>query len=458
MLNVISFIDKLASNVLLSGVVMSNNNNLKKKNRKFFSIANLPFYYGWVILFVASIGILASVPGQTMGVSVFTDYYINNLSISRVQISTSYMIGTLASSLLIPYAGIYFDKLGARFVAAVSTFFLGIFVLLLGNSQKIISFLSDNINLPHIAIVFIVITIGFFGIRFFGQGVLTLVSKGMVAKWFGARRGFAVGIMGLITAFGFSYAPQPLHKLILIFEWDKALIVIASFLIFIFLPVVILLYRADPDKYGIELEQGMREKKLSNNKSAMDASIEKSVKEARKEPLYWIILATLGYWSLFNTAFTFHVVSIFKETGLNAQEAVRIFLPMSIISVIARFIASYLSDRISIKYIYITYVSSLIFVSLSLFLLNLPGINLLIILTFGIANGLFGMLNIVTWPKIYGRKHLGAISGFAMSIVVAGSAIGPWFFSVIRFNKVLSSSWFIWNNYYYNFSYICFEG
>ncbi|MGD1822518.1 MAG: MFS transporter [Pleomorphochaeta sp.] len=411
---------------------MTNNNNLKNGKRKFFSIANLPFYYGWVILFVASIGILASIPGQTMGVSVFTDYYISNLEISRVQISTTYMIGTLASSLLIPYAGIYFDKLGARFVAAVSTLFLGLFLLLLGNSERIVNFLTNNINLPYLVIVFIVMTIGFFGIRFFGQGVLTLVSKGMVAKWFGPRRGFAVGIMGLITAFGFSFAPQPLHKLIQIFEWDRALIVIATFLIFIFLPIVILLYRADPNKYGIEVEEGMKEKKAKTNKSAMDAKVEKTVQEAKKEPLYWVILLSLGFWGMFNTAFTFHVVSIFNETGLDAEQAVRIFFPISVISVISRFLASYLSDRISIKYIYIAYISALICATLSLFLLNVPGINYLIIVAFGVAGGLFGMLNIVTWPKIYGRKHLGAISGFAMSIVVAGSAIGPWFFSIIK--------------------------
>lgn len=411
---------------------MTNNNNLKDSKKKFFSIANFPFYYGWVILFVASIGILASIPGQTMGVSVFTDYYISNLDISRVEISTSYMIGTLLSSFLIPYAGIYFDKLGARFVAAVSTLFLGLFLLLLGNSQEIVNYLLNKTNLAHIVVVFIVMTIGFFGIRFFGQGVLTLVSKGMVAKWFGPRRGFAVGIMGLITAFGFSFAPQPLHKMIQIFQWNKALIVIATFLIFIFLPIVILLYRADPNKYGIEVEQGMKEKKVSKNKSAMDAKIEKDVKQAKKEPLYWIILASLGFWSLFNTAFTFHVISIFKETGLDANQAVKIFFPISIISVISRFLASYLSDRISIKYIYIAYVLSLICSSFSLFLLNVPNITLLIIISFGVAGGLFGMLNIVTWPKIYGRKHIGAISGFAMSIVVAGSAIGPWFFSVVK--------------------------
>ncbi len=67
---------------------------LKKKS----VLLIFPFYYGWIILVVASIGVLASIPGQTMGVSVFTDYYISNLSISRVELSTAYMIGTLISS------------------------------------------------------------------------------------------------------------------------------------------------------------------------------------------------------------------------------------------------------------------------------------------------------------------------------------------------------------------------
>lgn len=54
------------------------------------------------------------------------------------------------------------------------------------------------------------------------------------------------------------------------------------------------------------------------------------------------------------------------------------------------------------------------------------------VIAFGIGGGLFGMLNIVTWPKLYGRKHFGAISEFAMAIVVAASAIGPWTFSLIK--------------------------
>lgn len=79
-------------------------------------ISTLPFYYGWVILVVGAIGVLASIPGQTMGVSVFTDHYIRELSLTRVGVSGSYMVGTLASSLIIPFAGIA----GAIFTLALT--------------------------------------------------------------------------------------------------------------------------------------------------------------------------------------------------------------------------------------------------------------------------------------------------------------------------------------------------
>jgi len=402
------------------------------KEHSFFRIRNFPFYYGWIILLVGSLGVLASIPGQTMGVSVFTDYYIQNLQISRVQISTAYMIGTLASSFIIPYAGIYFDRLGARVVAAIAAVFLSAFLLILGFSPRIVAFFLHFLQVPHLVVVFIVCTIGFFGIRFFGQGVLTLVCKGMVAKWFGSRRGFAVGLMGLITAFGFSFAPQPLNAMIQRFGWNHALLVIAGFLTCVFLPIVLIFFRAEPDKYGVTLEQGLRKKVAQNKNMAMDAQVEKTVQEARQEPVYWIILFSLAYWSLFNTAFTFNIVSIFGEIGLDATEAVKIFLPISIVSVCARFIASYLSDRIAIKYIYISYVIALLLASVSFMLIEHSFARILIIVSYGIAGGLFGMLNIVTWPKLYGRKHFGAISGFAMSAVVAGSAIGPWSFSLIK--------------------------
>lgn len=394
-------------------------------------ISSLPFYYGWVILAVGAIGVLASIPGQTMGVSVFTDHYIRELSLTRVGVSASYMVGTLASSLIIPFAGIFYDRKGSRITAGIATFFLGIFLLLLAFSKTIVGTVTNTLSLSPQVVTMVVLTLGFFGIRFFGQGVLTLVSRGMVARWFSSRRGLAVGLMGLVTAFGFSYAPRPLQHLIDSLGWSGALVALASLLLVVFLPLFLLTFRSDPASCSMEMEQGMAERKKTKGNSIGDALQQKDVAEARKEGRFWLILLAMGFSSLFTTAFTFHVVSIFSEFGQTAQEAVTIFLPISVISVIARFGGSYLSDRFPIKALFVVFALCLFLTSLSLVFFSIPVVRLLFLLPYGMASGLFGMLNIVTWPKLYGRKHIGAISGFAMSIIVAGSALGPWFFSLV---------------------------
>jgi len=44
-----------------------------------FDPGRVPFFYGWVIWFFSTLGFLVSVPGQTMGMAVFTDYFIEGL-------------------------------------------------------------------------------------------------------------------------------------------------------------------------------------------------------------------------------------------------------------------------------------------------------------------------------------------------------------------------------------------
>ena len=55
----------------------------------------------------------------------------------------------------------------------------------------------------------------------------------------------------------------------------------------------------------------------------------------------------------------------------------------------------------------------------------------LIIIGFGIAGGCYGTISGAFIPRFYGLKHLGAISGFFLSLLVIASAIGPWLFSSV---------------------------
>lgn len=420
---------KMDRNIPREFPLQDNTTHILAKKQSF--ISSLPFYYGWVILVVGAIGVISSIPGQTMGVSVFTDHYINDLSLTRVGVSSAYMVGTLTSSLIIPFAGIFYDRKGARLTAGLATFFLALFLLLLAFSRTIAGTLVTTFGLPATAVTLVVLTLGFFGIRFFGQGVLALVSRGMVARWFSTRRGLAVGLMGVVTAFGFSYAPQPLQNMIDTLGWSGALVAMAVILLAVCLPLFLLTFRSDPTSCSMEMEQGMAVRTKTKSFSVGDALEQKDIAQARKEVRFWLILLSLGFCALFTTAFTFHVVSVFSEFGQSAHEAVAIFLPISIISVIARFGGSSLSDSFPIKGIFVAFAISLFFTSLALVFFSSPLVRVIFLLPYGIASGLFGMLNIVTWPKLYGREHIGAISGFAMSIIVAGSALGPWFFSLV---------------------------
>ena len=92
--------------------------------------AKSPIFYGYIILVIGTIGIYCSIPGQTIGVSVFTDPVKDALGLSRNQFSNAYMIGTIASSLVIGRAGVWFDTYGARYVAFFAALTRGNLVLM----------------------------------------------------------------------------------------------------------------------------------------------------------------------------------------------------------------------------------------------------------------------------------------------------------------------------------------
>ena len=157
-------------------------------------------YYGWIVLFVGTLGIAASIPGQTMGVSVYTDNLLNALGLDRSQISLAYLIGTLSSGLFLPFVGRVLDQRGSRFVAVSASVSLAFFVFLMSKSALISDYFAQQFSLQKMHVSFVVITLIYFGVRQFGQGQLTLSSRTMIGLWFERRRGLAFGISGLVVS------------------------------------------------------------------------------------------------------------------------------------------------------------------------------------------------------------------------------------------------------------------
>ncbi len=146
---------------------------------------------------------------------------------------------------------------------------------------------------------------------------------------------------------------------------------------------------------------------------------------------FWAFTLGLSLSALYISGLTFHVVSVFEASGLTREQGLGIFIPTSVIAVGIQFLAGYASDYIRLKYLLHLFALGIILSIVGLIMLGGNSLAYwMIIGGNGVVWGLYTVLIGVTWPRFYGLKHLGAISGFSLSWTVIGSALGPYMFSL----------------------------
>jgi MFS transporter, OFA family, oxalate/formate antiporter len=95
-----------------------------------------PFFYGWVILLVGTIGLVMTSPAQTYNVSIFIDHFIQDLGISRSLVSTLYSAGTLVGSFTLPFWGAQIDRFGPRRMATLISILFALACIYMGFVQS----------------------------------------------------------------------------------------------------------------------------------------------------------------------------------------------------------------------------------------------------------------------------------------------------------------------------------
>lgn len=374
-----------------------------------------------MIWLFSTIGFLFSIPGQTMGMAVFTDPLIDVLGLSRTQLSMAYLFGTVGSSLFLTSAGRWYDRLGGRVMIAASSFALGVMVLFISAADHMASVAGG-----HWLVAFVVIMVGYFGVRFFGQGVLTSASRNVLLVWFVKRRGLVSGIRGVFVSLGFSLAPLMLAWLIVTFGWRGALVVMAVVVGALFPVLALVFIRDNPASVGL-----MPDGEPGVPGEHQDIEVHsKSLNEAQRSPVFWIYSMSLAMHALFGTALTFHVVSIFEEAGRGRDEAFGYFFPAAIFSTTVNLVASWLVDLHPLKPFLVAMLVFFIVGAVGLYNLEHAWGFWMLAAGFGAGGGLWGVTSNLAFIRFFGPLHLGEISGFNTSLTVFASAIGPAAFSV----------------------------
>jgi len=370
-----------------------------------FDPRRVPFFYGWVVVVVATLGVLCSAPGQTIGVAVFTDDLMAVTGLSRVQISLTYLVGTMGGALFLPGAGRIYDRLGARTMTVVTATAFGSTLLLLSQLDRAIAALRFLLSAEFFAIpvAFTVMAGSFFALRFLGQGVLTICSRNMMVKWFDARRGLANGVMGIMSSFGFSAAPVFFDVLIEEWGWKGAWQILGVSIIIGLTAQAVVFYRDNPEECGMKPDG----RQISNPSRRRATGSDHTAAQVRATLAFWLIML-----------------------GLGRDSAISVFLPAAGIAVASNFIGGWLSDRTTLRWHLALFLVGIIVTNIGVLHLHLSWGRYGIIVGSGLMGGMMRLLSTLAWPRYFGRRHLGAVSGFSMALGVSASAVGPSLFGL----------------------------
>lgn len=398
-----------------------------------FRPASLPFYYGWIVLVVSTIGLVMSAPGQTIGVSVFTEPLLAVTGLSRVDFSNAYLMGTLASGLMLPYAGTLIDRFGVRWSAIWSSIGLGC-VLGLLSRVDVMSAQVSELGVARKTAAYALLTIGFLGLRFAGQGMLTLVCRTMLGRWFERKRGLVSSISGPFASFAFAGSPLLLAAWVATSGWrgawqEMALVVGVGMTAFAWL-----FFRESPEHCGLEIDGGPARDRTIVPSRGTRARVEANPDtprrdftrpEALRTAAFWIVTLAVANHAMVGTGIALHIIDLGAEAGLSEAQALGIFLPITLISIPTGITMGMAIDRFPMRFLIMAMmVGQTLMFGLAPHL-GEPLLYVACLAGWGFSSGFYGPLTVAALPNYFGRTHLGAIQGVMMMVIVIASALGP---------------------------------
>ncbi|MGB3670691.1 MAG: MFS transporter [Phormidesmis sp.] len=403
-----------------------------------FSPAKFPVFYGWIILVASVLGVLTSIPGQTIGVSVFTDHLITATGLSRLQLANAYLLGTLTSGCLLPFGGKLLDRLGARPVVVLAAVGLGLTLCYLAVCDRLSLFLSGFLPLSAPTVAAVLLVIGFVSLRFCGQGMLTMTSRTTLGKWFDRRRGQVSGIEGVFIAAGFSIAPYGFSQAIAQLGWRGTWLSLGAIVGLGMSTVGWLLFRDNPEACGLRMDGDAVELAEAQGARTSPAIWGVTRKQALSTLAFWAVTLAFASQALSITGITFNIVSIGAEMGIAEARMVSIFVPIAAVSTVVGYGVGVACDRVRIQSLFIFMMVFQAMGIAAMANLDTPWMFWPTVVGMGVSGGCFGTLSTVVLPRFFGRKHLGAIAGVQMMAIVIASALGP---SLLASSKSVTGSY-----------------
>jgi MFS family permease len=228
------------------------------------ALARVPFYYGWVVMSVAALAMVGTLPGRTQGLGLITESLLKDLQVDRLAFAHMNLWATLLGSLCCIGIGRFQDQLGSRVMLVLVTTLLGAVVFAMS--------MTTSVTALFVLLIFS---------RGLGQSALSVVSLTMVGQWFRRRLSLAMGIYAVVLSMGFMAAFPIVGSLVVTDGWRTAWAAIGWCLLPGLAVVGWLLVRRAPEACGLALEN-------DPTAASHDDSRGFTWGEALRSPAFWV--------------------------------------------------------------------------------------------------------------------------------------------------------------------------
>ena len=361
----------------------------------------LPFYYGWVHVFIAALAMVGTLPGRTQGLGLITESLLRDLKIDRVAFARINLWATLIGALFSVGVGRLIDRFGSRIVLTVVAVSLAFVVLGMSVTQQI-------------AAIAILITLT----RGFGQSALSVVSITIVGQWFVRRLNLAMAVYTIALSVGFMVAFPSIGAIVQAKGWRTAWWLIGLGLLFGLAPLALLLVRRSPESCAIDPDVGP-----TNLSDELPGDY--TLTEALSTPSFWVFGVSSAIYGLIASGIALFNESILAERHFDASTYYRSLIIVALTSLVGNFLGGWIASKWKMNRLL-----SLAMVLLAGSLLALPHVSTQVHVAIyaavmGLAGGFVIVIFFSYWSAAYGRKHLGKIQGAAQALTVIASALGP---------------------------------
>lgn len=338
--------------------------------------------------------------GQTYFIALFAGELMSELSLSDGQFGSLYTAGTLASAAVLAWAGRLADTMPARLLATAVV--IGLALTSLG--------MAAVSSAAALALVF-------FGLRFFGQGMLTHLAMTTMGRWFNQKRGRAIAIAALGLPASEGLLPLIAVAAVGLVGWRQTWVAAALFLLLAAAPVTWILLRSE--------RQPAAAAGPGNEARGVPQQRQWTRAEVLQSPVFYAVLAAVVAPAFVITAIFFNQVTLVAAKGWTLSWFAATFPILAAAHILGALATGWCVDRFGARRLPAAFLAVL---ALTTFLLAqaadplwLPLLMALIGITLGCSATAQGAL----WPELFGVAHLGAIRAVATSAIVFASALSP---------------------------------